>query len=277
MNIIFTSCGNDSVALAKWAFDEGLDDLHFAYSDTKWGSEEWGQRVNDFKYWVELKGAKFHIIDSVGFKDLCKSYPAFPTNGMAFCSYELKIKPAKEWLNNIDPNLEATCYTGVRRCESPKRAQWPEWIEESDNHGGRSLCSPLVRHSDEMRNDIIERTPFPILEHRSKECTPCVNSSKMDLRELKLVDIEKVERLESEVNALMTVKKIALALSVASNLTPKVILKKDVTQARFMFRKHKTGGAEGIRQVIDWANSNHGGYNHDQLPMFGCESGFCGD
>jgi hypothetical protein len=29
-------------------------------------------------------------------------------------------------------------------------------------------------------------------------------------------------------------------------------------------------------QVIDWANTSHGKYEHDQLPMFGCDSGFCG-
>ena len=254
MNIVFTSCGNDSVALAKWCFDNGKTDLHFAHSDTKWGSQSWPERVAMFKYWVELNGATFHLLGSEGFELLAKRKKAFPTNGMAFCSYELKIKPAKDWLEIIDAKKEATCYTGVRRCESVNRANWPEWIEESDNHGGRSLHSPLVRHTDEMRNELIERTPFPILETRSQECWPCVNSNKSDLRLIKTFDIEKVEKLEAEIDA----------------------LKKNDGE-RFMFRSAKCGGAQGIRQVFDWAHTSTGGYNHDQLPMFGCESGFCGD
>ena len=253
MNIVFSSCGNDSVALAKWCFDNNKKDLVFCYSQTHWGSSTWGERVKMFKHWVELNGAKFVEIDSEGFENLCKRKKAFPTNGMAFCSYELKIKPAQIWLENFDPENEATCYTGVRRCESVKRANWPEWIEESENHGGRSLHSPLVRHTDEMRNDLITRTPFPILETRSQECWPCVNSNKNDLRLIKIEDIERIEKLEAEID----------------------LMKKNDGE-RFMFRSGKCGGAQGIRQVIDWANTSHGKYEHDQLPMFGCESGFCG-
>jgi len=254
MNIIFSSNGNDSVALIQWAFDNSLEDINVCYSDTQWSKSGWSDRVNDVKHWVESKGGKFHIIESEGFEALCKRKKAFPTNGMAFCSYELKIKPAQELLETIDPELEATCLTGVRRCESAKRAQWPEWIEESDNHGGRSLHSPLVRHTDEMRDDILRRTPFPILETRSQECWPCVNASKGDIRLLDITDIERVENLEAEIDK----------------------LKKNDGE-RFMFRSKKCQGAKGIRQVFDWANTNHGGYDHQQLGMFSCESGFCGD
>jgi len=274
VNIVFVSCGNDSTALAQWCFNNKMKDLHFAYSETHWGTTDWAERVKLFKHWVELKGAKFHTINSDGFESICKSKPAIPTNGRAFCSYELKILPAQKWLDIIDPEKEAVCYTGVRRCESVSRSNWPEWIEDSENHGGRSLCSPLVRHLDNDRDDLIEQTPFPILEHRSMECSPCVNANTSDLRKISMRDIEKVEQLELEVDAIMRAKKILLAFRLL-DVVPQVVLGKEA-QDRFMFRSGKCGGAQGIRQVIDWANTSHGKYEHDQLPMFGCESGFCG-
>ncbi len=254
MNIIFTSCGNDSVALAQWAFDEGLEDIVFAYSDTQWGHKDWPARVDKFKRWAEDNGAKFETIKSEGFEALCSRKKAFPTNGMAFCSYELKIKPASEWLEAIDPDKEATCLTGVRREESAKRSQWPEWIEESDNHGGRSLHSPLVRHDEAARDELIKRGPFDVLPHRSMECFPCVNASKADIRLLDITSIERVAKLEAHIDS----------------------LKKGVGE-RFMFRSKKCRGAKGIKQVVDWANTKRGGYDSDNKPMFGCESGFCND
>lgn len=254
MNIVFTSCGNDSVALIQWCLNNKVKDLNIAYSNTKWGSDWWDERVRLVKHWVEKSGGVFHTIESEGFEALCKRKKAFPTNGMGFCSYELKIKPAQEWLETIDPEKDAVCYTGVRRCESARRASWPEWVEESENHGGRSLHSPLVRHDDAMRDELITQTPFPILPHRSMECFPCINANKADIRLLDITAIEKVERLEAEIDAL-----------------------KLNDGERFMFRSKKCRGAKGIRQVVDWANSAHGKYESDQQEMFSCESGFCGD
>lgn len=256
MNIIFTSCGNDSGALGQWAFERGIQDLIFAYSQTHWGSAEWPARVQLFRGWVESNGAKFHTIESEGFANICKAKrnQAFPRDGMQFCTQELKIEPAMRWLDEIDPELEATCMVGIRREESSKRANWPEWVEESDKHGGRSLWSPLVRHDTAARDELLARSGLPVLPYRSRECFPCVNSSKADLRAMTQADVDKVARLEAEMG-----------------------VGKRSGKPKYMFRATKCGGAEGIVEVIKWASHTKYVKGQDDLFGGGCDSGFCGD
>jgi len=254
MRIIFASCGNDSVALIQWALDNLDEELHIAYSDTKWGADWWPERVRLVKHWVEKTGNTFHTIDSEGFEGLVRRKKAFPTNGMGFCSYDLKIEPASRWLEEFDPDKKAVCMTGVRRCESENRKDWPEFKEDSPNHGGRTLHSPLVDHDDTMRDELITRTPFPILPHRSAECWPCINANIKDLQLLGEKDVDRIEALELEIDG----------------------LKKNDGE-RFMFRSKKMRGAKGIRQVVARARRGGGWYSPDQEDLFGCESGFCGD
>jgi 3'-phosphoadenosine 5'-phosphosulfate sulfotransferase (PAPS reductase)/FAD synthetase len=253
MNIIFSSCGNDSVALIQWAIESKIDDLVVAYSDTKWGSPEWPERVARVKAWVESNGGKFITIDSEGFESLVKRKMAFPTNGMGFCSYELKIKPAMEWLEQFDPDKKGVCYTGVMRIESEKRKTWPEVLESSPNHGGRKLVSPLATLSEIERNELLERAGFEVLPHRSMECSPCINATIKDIQQVGEQDLIKVINLETEMG-----------------------VGKRSGKPKFMFRPAKVHGAQGFAQVKEWANKGGGDYSPDQEDLFGCESGFCG-
>lgn len=256
MYMIFTSCGNDSVAAIQLLIERGCTDIHAAYSETHWGSKEWPARVKSVADYCAANGVVFHRIDSEGFSSLCKSKrkQAFPRDGMQFCTEELKIKPALAFLEKVDPERSATCVVGVRREESAKRRQWPEWVMDSPKHGGRELWSPLVRYSTEQRDMLIKRAGLPILNHRSRECFPCVNSGKMDLRTLDQQDVDKVRILEEEMG-----------------------IGKRSGKAKYMFRSDKCGGAKGIVEVIKWAS--HSKYIEGQDDMFGggCDSGFCGD
>ena len=257
MHIIFTSCGNDSVALLQWCIENGVEDVTAAYSETHWGSAEWPERVELVREFCRFKGFNFHTIESEGFANICKATrnQAFPRDGMQFCTQELKIEPAMRWLDSVDPGKEATCMVGIRREESAKRAQWPEWVEESDKHGGRALFSPLVRYTTEQRDELIRRTGwFEVLPYRSRECFPCVNSSKADLRQLTQADVDKVRQLEEE----MGVGKVS-------------------GKPKYMFRAAKCGGAEGIVEVIKWASHSKYIAGQDDLFGGGCDSGFCGD
>ena len=206
--------------------------------------------------WCQSQGVRFHVIESVGFADMCKATrnQAFPRDGMQFCTQELKIEPAMKWLDSVDPDLEATCLVGIRREESSKRAQWPEWVEESDKHGGRALWSPLVRYTEAQRDELIAKTPLPVLPYRSRECFPCVNSSKMDLQAMTQADVDKVAKLEAE----MGVGKVS-------------------GKPKYMFRAAKCGGAEGIVEVVKWASHTKYIKGQDDLFGGGCDSGFCGD
>lgn len=250
MNIIFGSGGNDSVALVQWAIEKGLPDLRVAYSNTGWAADFWDERLEKFRALVESNGGRYHEIQSEGMVNLVTRKKGWPRNGMAFCSYELKIKPAMEWLEKIDPNCEATCLVGIRRDESARRAQWPEWVEESGNHGGRSLHSPLVRMTERERDEFILRAGFEVLPHRSMECYPCVNASKADIA---MLDAKRVDYIET----------VEIKLGVGERSGKK----------KTMFRPASKKGASGIREVWQWAQTSN--FVAGQADIF-CDSGWCG-
>jgi 3'-phosphoadenosine 5'-phosphosulfate sulfotransferase (PAPS reductase)/FAD synthetase len=240
--IVFVSGGNDSVALVGFAYTQRLEDVAVVYTNTGWASPTWAQRVHLFSLWVELLGFRFYEVQSEGMDALITRKKAFPANKPKFCTYELKILPALRWMDTIDPERAATCCVGIRREESEARATWPEYVESSENHGGRPLWSPLVRMTTIERDALLRQYRWSPLPHRSRECSPCVNSNRADLRMLPVADIEKVRAKEQQMG-----------------LT--------------MFRPYRYMGATGIDEVVKWANSERGQY---QRPEMDCDSGMCG-
>lgn len=253
MNVIFSSCGNDSVALVQWAIENGLDDIVVAYSNTQWGSKEWAHRVELVKSFVEINGGTFYEIESEGMRNLAIRKKAFPANGMGFCTYELKIQPAMLWLDKVDPNKKATCYTGIMRLESERRKNYPEITKKSPNHGGRTLMCPMAKFTLKQRDNLLKRAGFEVLPYRSKECSPCINATISDIQNLDERDIIKVVNLENE-----------LGVGERSG------------NPKYMFRSKRMGGANGMREVKERADHGGGSYSPLQDDMFGCDSGFCG-
>lgn len=250
--VIFTSGGNDSIALIQWAHEHGLKDVSVVYSNTGWGISWWSDRVKAVYDWVEGLEFEFEEIPSEGMKSLIRRKKAWPRGGggkFQFCTHNLKEAPALEWLDSKDPEKEATCLIGIRRGESRNRRDFPEHTEESTKHGGRELWAPLVRHTEITRNVLLDATPFSPLPYRSKECYPCVN---MNQGELKLLDEEticEIEDLETE-------------MGVNSKGNPRV-----------MFSPKRHNGAVGIRAVVNDAKKG----TEDLLGSVICSSGWCGD
>jgi hypothetical protein len=251
--IASVSWGNDSVALVQWlhehAVRERYDRVLCVYMDTGWAARDWLERVDRAEGVARGYGFEPHRATSIGFVPLARLKKAFPRNGMQFCTEELKIKPFTLFADNVDPDREATIVIGIRREESDDRAQWPEHITDSDRHGGRDAWFPLVRVREEERNGLLSRAGFEPLPHRSRECFPCVNSNRSDLRLLTDDRIEEIAALEA-------------SMGITSNGKP-----------RTLFRPYRHGGAVGIREVVRWAHSERGKYTPERP---GCDSGFCG-
>jgi 3'-phosphoadenosine 5'-phosphosulfate sulfotransferase (PAPS reductase)/FAD synthetase len=241
--VLFASGGNDSVALVQFSVEAGFKNVAVVYSNTGWASVLWPARVAKFRDYVEAHGFSFHEIPSEGMENLIRRKKGWPANKPKFCTYELKIKPAQAWLEQFDPNKEAICMVGIRREESTSRRSWPKLIEVSDNHGGRPLFSPLVDHTEQMRNELLKHAGWEPLPYRSKECSPCVNANRADFRALDERDILKVEANE-------------------------------ILTGRNMYRPRRFMGARGIREVIKWAWSERGKY--EPPDDSGCDSGMCG-
>jgi 3'-phosphoadenosine 5'-phosphosulfate sulfotransferase (PAPS reductase)/FAD synthetase len=249
--VIFASYGNDSIALIQWAHERGLQNVHVAYSNTGWAADWWADRVVKAEEWVRSLGFTPHRIESEGMESLVMRKKAWPRGGggkFQFCTKALKKIPAQWWLTWKDPEDEATCMTGVRREESENRRNAPEWVTSSEDHGGRELWQPLVRHTAAMRDELALKSPLPLLPFRSKECYPCVNARKPELRQLDEPTRFKVWRIEQ-------------AAGTNSNGNDRV-----------MFSPARHGGAVGIDAVIEDAK-------HDMDDLFEtstCESGWCG-
>jgi 3'-phosphoadenosine 5'-phosphosulfate sulfotransferase (PAPS reductase)/FAD synthetase len=249
--VIFASYGNDSVALIQWAHEHRLRDVHVVYSNTGWAADWWAGRVKQAEDWVRSLGFTPHQTTCEGMEGLVMRKKAWPRGGggkYQFCTQALKKDPALRWLAENDPNGEATCMTGVRREESENRRDAPEWVTASEEHGGRELHQPLVRHTKTQRDELALKSPLPLLPFRSKECDPCVNANKAELRHLGEASRYRVWRIEQ-----------------ASGTNSK-------GNERVMFSPSRHGGAVGIDAVIEDAK-------HDMNDLFQtvtCESGWCG-
>ena len=246
--VLFTSWGNDSIAAAQLMHEYNLPRQRQCvalFNDTGWAEPKWLDRVNAAEAWAQNLGFITQRTESIGFADLARKRKTFPRGLMQFCTGELKIEPAKRWLAAHDADRRAVAVNGVRRAESQRRASTPVFVPISDSHGGRALWSPLAEFSDADRNALIERTPFELLPHRSMECSPCIFSSRADLRNVSEERIDEIEALEEDVG-------------------------------RVLFRPKAYAGAEGIREVIRWARSDRGKFKPETEDEADCDSGFCG-
>lgn len=247
-----TSYGNDSVALLQWALDRDLYGVTAVYMDTGWSAPWWTERVERCEEWARGHGIKTMRTASIGLEALVKEKKGWPRSGMQFCTQRLKIEPNNELLKRIDPCGTACCLVGVRREESFRRRNFPEYVSSEPGHGGRAVWAPLVDYTEAERNALLARAGFEPLPHRSMECFPCINAGKADIRLLDEPTISKIERIETE-------------MGVTSKGKP-----------RTMFRPAKKMGATGIRQIVQWANTSHGKFNLDDETGDDCDSGYCG-
>lgn len=251
--VVSVSWGNDSVALVQWLHEhDAIGEFRrvvCVHSDTGWSARDWIFRIWQGEHLAKSYGFEVVRLESIGFVPLARLKRGFPRNGIQFCTEELKIKPMTAFLEKLDPNREATVAIGIRREESARRSMWPEFVEESEKHGGRDAWFPLVRVREEERDALVHRAGFKVLPHRSKECFPCINSNRRDLRLLDEARIAEIEKIEASMG----------------------FTKKG--KPRTLFRPYRHGGAVGIREVVRWAHSEHGKYE----PEGSCDSGFCGD
>lgn len=244
---ISSSYGNDSVAMIQWAHEQRLQGVSVVFVDTGWSAPGWLDRVAKMEAWVQSLGfVVVHLKAEVGFEDLMVQKKGFPSQRYQWCSAMLKGIPFLNWIDDADPDCSSVVMIGKRREESQERADTEEFIESSEYHGERKVWHPLYLHTNKMRDELLERAGVNPLPHRSKECAPCVNANRGDLRQLTESDIARVEALETAVG-------------------------------KTMFRPKRHGGAKGIRRVVAWAYADHGKYDDRQESMFNhCSSGYCG-
>jgi 3'-phosphoadenosine 5'-phosphosulfate sulfotransferase (PAPS reductase)/FAD synthetase len=256
--IAFTSGGNDSVAMLQLLIEEKLpqtDRVIALYTNTGWAAPYWAERIERISSWLSGQGIIHVELQTKGFENLVrtegnrKGEPPgrFPTGKEKFCTRQLKILPAQQWLNSLDPEGQFICCVGVRRAESERRAHAPAFIPRSENHGGRSCWHPLVEATDETRNVFVSRTPIDLLDHRSDECEPCIFATRADLRRVGDPKVATIKAIEEDTG-------------------------------KTMFRPAAYAGARGMGEIMKWAWSDRGKYKPDEGEevLQDCESDWCG-
>lgn len=242
--VIFSSYGNDSCALIQWAHENNFPRVAVVYTDTKWSGDGWAERVERMEHWVRLIGFHPFRTSSKGFHQLARDKKGFPTQRYQWCSFILKIEPGMRWLAEHDASCHATCLVGVRRDEGPDRANFPYYLDRSENHGGRPMLAPFVHYTEAHRNALLARADIEPLPHRSRECL-CINSNRADMKRFTPGDVARIRDIEAEIG-------------------------------RPMYRPHRHMGAAGIDEVLRWANSQRGGYEPPREEnLGGCDTGFC--
>lgn len=242
--VISASYGNDSIAMVQWAYERGLRDVTVAYCETGWAAPAWAARVEKGEAFARRCGfSTVRCVAEVGMPGLVRAKKGFPSNQHQWCTGFLKGAPFLDWIESADPECKAVVMIGKRRAESRKRANTPEIIGSSDYHGGRKVWHPLVYHTTEERDALLERAGFAALTHRSLECSPCVNANRSDFLALSPGEVERVNDLEVELG-------------------------------KPMFRP-KRFGAVGIHGVMAWAKHgrNRGNFeekDRDCGGLFGC-------
>ncbi len=226
--VVFVSYGNDSIALVQWAHENELEGVAVVFTDTGWMADGWAERVEKGEAWVRSLGFTPYRTSSIGFRQLARDKKGFPTQKFQWCSFILKIEPGQRWLAENDPDCRAVCLVGVRRDESQDRADFPEWLIKSMNHGGRMMVAPFATFSEVERNAFIQRAGWEVLPHRSRECR-CINSNRNDMKRFTDNDWQAVSEIEQEVG-------------------------------KPMFRPKRHMGAVGAAEVRKWANSPRGNY-----------------
>ncbi len=203
MNIIRSNYSNNSLALIQWAHEQQLGDVAVCYIDTGWSAHGWLDYVTRCEAFVKAQGFEVVRLKArMPFADLVNTKQGFPTQRYQWCSLHLKGITFLQWLDERDPENQATILIPKRNGELPEHVIAP-FIESCEYHGDRKVWHPLYQHSTAQRDALVEKAGFAVLPHRSLECDPCINSTAADLLRLHRQDIDKTAELEDDLDAPM--------------------------------------------------------------------------
>jgi len=205
---LITNFGDESIALIQWLFEKKVEknlnpqNIHLIYVRTGWAAPEWEARVSAGIAWAKSLGFQTHELDPpASFENLMLQQGKFPSRKFQWCANFLKALPILDFLDDLDPQLNFIILLAKRREASRINFNLPEFILEEPKWGDRKVWHPLYLHTQEARDALITQTPLPILNHRSLECDPCVNSDAQDVCRMSPSTLEKTRHLEQKLGS----------------------------------------------------------------------------
>jgi 3'-phosphoadenosine 5'-phosphosulfate sulfotransferase (PAPS reductase)/FAD synthetase len=268
------SGGKDSTAMALRIRELGLEEtnpVYYCYADTHWENAE----LTDYLERVvkPLLGERFHSVTSKkfpgGMSDLVTHKGAFASRKMRFCTDELKKKPIRDFIREVNERhgMLTVNAVGIRAAESKARSSMLEW--EPGSILGAKLCEwtwrPLITWTvDEVVAIHTKYNIAPcslylrdVLPSRRIGCWPCLMSVKSEIKAVALTTPEKIDEIREleKVVAERATERLAKRGETFESL--------GLNKPTFFQAKDGSGECWPIDKVVQWSKTVYGGKQYE--------------
>ena len=266
------SGGKDSAAMCLWLREQGIEHRR-VFFDTGW------EHPDTYAYLrgplTEALGPIVELRGPMGMRELVLKKGMFPTRVRRWCTDELKVRPAKKYIDGLqDEGHVVVNAVGVRAAESPARAQLSRW-EWSDAFDCE-VWRPVLDWTERQVVDVHRRhglPPNPLYLRGSQRvgCWPCIYARKSEVRAMADADpgfVERMERLEADVASAARERLAARGETLESaGLHPPT----------WFVRRRGVGPTNDrmwpIREVVEWSKTSRGGRQLELLAPADSERG----
>lgn len=184
------SGGKDSGALLLWMVHEsGIphEQIRATFCDT-------GNEVDETYNQVRLLSERVFPIETIkpplDFYELARKKKRFPSTKARFCTQDLKMKPSKEYIDQLlRDGFTVTGVSGVRADESHSRSKLAEWGDPLESYFGIKEWRPLLKWTIVEVVAIHKKYGIPMNGLYAKGamrvgCFPCIMSRKSEVRNI---------------------------------------------------------------------------------------------
>ena len=281
--VVSVSGGKDSTATCLYLRELGLE-YRAMFFNTGWEHASTYEYVNNYLPSVigpietlsrvpkmrtpEAEALARKYEDRLGFASpmvrWCIHKGMFPSRVSRWCTQELKVSTAKDYLRNLED--EPVNVVGIRAAESAARSRMPEW--EWFDAGDCEMWRPIINWTFEDVIAIHQRhnvTPNPMyLGQNAAErvgCYPCIFSRKSEIKRIAMNSPERIDLLadlEKDMHEIKAAKKAAKGEKIRGEHT-----------GWFWHQKESWP----IHKVVQWAKTKRGGKQFELFDALPGEQG----
>lgn len=261
------SGGKDSAAMSLYLTSLGIKHRR-VFFDTGW------EHAATYEYirgeLAEKIGEIEEIKPPLQMEQLIENKAMFPSRVIRFCTQQLKVLPAKQYLRSLAESGKTVINVmGIRASESKSRSSLMDWEWEEDF--GCLVWRPLIAWTEQQVIDYhaahgLRPNPLYLMGASRVGCWPCIFARKAEIRLMAETDPERIERIER-------LEKTIGDASQARHDKRGEVLKYRPTF--FQANKLDENGeylSRPIRDVVAWSKTSRGG---SQFEMFGDDRDGC--
>lgn len=279
--VVGISGGKDSTALLLWLKYEhfpkwGISHrkLKCIFNDTGWEADvtyAHVQKINDELHPVVT------LTSGETFLELAARKKRFPWAKMRFCTQELKLKPAKAFMNSLSGKILSV--NGIRREESKVRSEMSEFGSYMETYHGSAEWRPLLEWKIEdiwliHKRYNFTRNPLYDMGFERVGCMPCIMSQKKEIRLMAKHFPERITMIRDAENSSQGSRGF-------SSLFPARTVPDRYCSKTFINKKGNEVKVATIDDVVTWSNTSdnkHGSnfdFHFEDFEETTCQQGVC--